>query len=530
MSDALALVLRLNLALAAAVGLVFLLRRPVRAAFGARIAYGLWAMVPLALAAMLIPSRVVTLTAPTMALHPATWPTAAPAVAAQPAPAVFAPNPMLLAAFLWLGGSLFFLARLVWRQAQFDRAVRRGAAGPAVVGVLRPRIVTPDDFAARYTAREQALVLAHEATHIARQDSRINAAVALARCLAWFNPLVHVFAHLLRIDQELACDAQVVARQPRARRAYAEAMLKTQLALKPLPLGCYWPSAGRHPLSQRIALLARPAPRPATRLAGGVAIMLLAGAAGCAAWAARPADVRWAAAPPMSAGAGSPPVARPAPSPPQDAPARPLATAAPAASVGSAAWEAMPVETPPSGPQLTPVSTPVDDGAPPEGCGLTGDRATRRLSPGDFGPSRRVRSAARYSSVEPGTAVRVYATMTSPDGVPMITDLTAFGSQSWYRVGCIKSSPSRYKLFTSVVQHGDRLTVTALLNGMGGERDGSGQVELASGQSGIITLPNGREVKVTAIARPETTDEIQRNATSEPWGRFVSVSRIPFQG
>ena len=49
-----------------------------------------------------------------------------------------------------------------------------------MVGVLRPRIVTPSDFTRRYTEREQLVVLAHERTHIVRQDPRINAMVALA--------------------------------------------------------------------------------------------------------------------------------------------------------------------------------------------------------------------------------------------------------------------------------------------------------------------------------------------------------------
>ena len=40
---------------------MLLLRAPVRRLFGAMIAYGLWGLVPLAVAAMLIPARVVVL-------------------------------------------------------------------------------------------------------------------------------------------------------------------------------------------------------------------------------------------------------------------------------------------------------------------------------------------------------------------------------------------------------------------------------------------------------------------------------------
>mgnify|MGYP000087070976 CR=1 FL=1 len=61
--------------------------------------------------------------------------------------------------------------------------MRAGRAGPAVVGVLKPRIVTPDDFTGLYTPREQLVVLAHERTHIARHDARANAAVANERAV-----------------------------------------------------------------------------------------------------------------------------------------------------------------------------------------------------------------------------------------------------------------------------------------------------------------------------------------------------------
>lgn len=107
-----------------------------------------------------------------------------------------------------------------------------------MIGVLRPRVILPADFAELYTPREQLVVLAHEQTHIARHDSRINAVVAVARCVNWFNPAAHLLAHYLRIDQEFACDAQVVTAHPTARRSYAQAMLKAQIAARPLPMGC----------------------------------------------------------------------------------------------------------------------------------------------------------------------------------------------------------------------------------------------------------------------------------------------------
>jgi hypothetical protein len=181
---------------------------------------------------------------------------------------------------------------LTLKQLEFMRAVRRGVAGPAVVGFVRPRIVTPADFERRFTTREQAVVLAHERAHIRRQDARANALVATARCLCWFNPFIHVAAFLMRIDQELACDATVVARHPKARRPYAEAMLKAEFADRPLPLGCFWPAGTEHPLTERIAMLKLNRPSPLNRLAGGAALVVLCGGSGLAAWASQPTEVR----------------------------------------------------------------------------------------------------------------------------------------------------------------------------------------------------------------------------------------------
>jgi len=507
MSDALAALLRVNLAAAVAVALAMVLRRPVRRLFGPRVAYGLWLLVPLFAAAMLTPARVVTVWRPVVAVA------SAPSMRGS-AP----PDAPMLALAVWLAGAAAALGWLAWRQAQFARAVRAGRAGPAVVGVLRPRIVIPDDFTSRYTPREQTVVLAHERTHIAHQDSRINGLVALARCAGWFNPATYLMASALRVDQELACDADVVAAHPAARRSYAEAMLKTQLAGRPLPLGCYWPAPAAHPLTERIALLSRTPPGPAGSRLGAALVLAVALVGAFAVWAARPPQIvlavqpapaspRTPAARPAAAHAAAPaPVARLRP-PPRPAPAAPDPVAA------------TPVDLPPA----------AEDPAPAVLTDATDDPAqrpeARRLLPaGAFGPPfgpARVRALANWSSVEPGLAVRVLATMTDPDGIPLTTDLTAFGSQSSYRVGYIERNASRYKLFTSVVQRGDRLHVMAALNRSFGPFV-SGAVDLAPGETGTIRLPNGLEVTVTPTVRAETAEEAAEGAGR----RRVAVFRV----
>jgi beta-lactamase regulating signal transducer with metallopeptidase domain len=58
MSAFLLLLIKLNLAMGAAIILVSLLRRPLRLLFGAPIAYAIWFLVPIASIASLLPPRV----------------------------------------------------------------------------------------------------------------------------------------------------------------------------------------------------------------------------------------------------------------------------------------------------------------------------------------------------------------------------------------------------------------------------------------------------------------------------------------
>lgn len=491
MTEALAVLLRVNLALAVAVAGVMLLRLPVRRLFGARIVYGLWVLPPLAALAMLVPARVVTVRLAAMAME-----TTEAALAPAAAPIAPSFDIQSLLAGLWLAGALACLAWQTWRQLQFARAARVGRAGPAVVGLLRPRVVTPADFAQRYTPAEREVVLAHERVHLERGDPWVNAALALLTCLSWFNPAAHVMSRWLKIDQELACDARVVAAHPKARKAYAQAMLKTQLAARPLPLGCHWSS---HPLAERVRLLTRPAPSRERRLVGaGLTVVLgLAGAAG--AWATRPAQVAVTYEAPPVAAARPNAVERVSYAPPRPhAPSSPRQPSKPDASTSRV--EAAPVAAT-IAEQTAPAVAP-----PPE----------QIEPPTEFRRIRIIRAVADRSLVQPGSAVRVVARGMAPDGVSLWSDFTAFGSQRLYRKGAYERGGSRYSVFTSVVQEGERLRVTVSL-GRAFRPELTGSIDLAPNQTGVLRLPTGQSMVVTATVRPETPEEVEegRRMTTE---------------
>jgi TonB family protein len=275
--------LEANLAAGAAVLLVLLLRHPLRARCGAAAAYGLWLLPPVAALGSLIPARVATV-APTAEIGD---PVAAAAgvVLGAPAPAALTFDVASILVILWLAGAAAFAALAVYRSW---RLASDPAAGPALVGVIRPRLVLPADFATRFDAAERRLILAHEAIHSAGRHPAINGLVEAARCLNWFNPLIHVAAFYARVDQELACDAAVVARHPAERRTYAEALLKSQLSPAFLPLGCQWPGRTKPLLTERIEMLARPRASRARQVAAAAAIAMASAGAAYGAWAAQP--------------------------------------------------------------------------------------------------------------------------------------------------------------------------------------------------------------------------------------------------
>jgi bla regulator protein blaR1 len=261
------------------------LRIPLRYVAGAQAAYWLWLMVPASTIAALLPPPARLLGIP-KAVEPGELSHAVTgavvALTGTSAPMRYA---ALLAA-LWVAGAAIMIVLAAYRQRAFVRSLgsltslpdgtyrSTSVMEPMVVGMFRPRVILPADFEARYTREERALVLAHERAHVRRGDSLTSAIATGWLCLFWFNPLMYWAIGRLRLDQELACDALALATTGAARRRYADALLKAQLAadsFRAVPAGCHW--IARHPLKERVAVLKRPLPSTARR-ASGIALAL----------------------------------------------------------------------------------------------------------------------------------------------------------------------------------------------------------------------------------------------------------------
>jgi len=288
-----------TLAVSAALLIVAALRLPWRRAFGIEHACRLWWLPLLALIASQLPHAAMQTV---IVRVPVMLSAAAPIYTAPVAVNASVDWPVVIA-IAWAAGIVLVLLFAAWRQARFLRGMRDAqqmeldapggiaeilrardaATGPALVGAWRPRLVLPCDFEQRYDAHERALILAHEAMHARRRDGLIGAVATLLHALFWFHPLAWWALPRLRRDQELACDAAVLRERPRARRSYANAMLKAQFAGAVLPAGSFWPG---HPIRERILMLKSPSPDSTRRIAGRVAVSSLAVVISAVAYAA----------------------------------------------------------------------------------------------------------------------------------------------------------------------------------------------------------------------------------------------------
>lgn len=99
-------------------------------------------------------------------------------------------------------------------------------ASPLVVGFMRPVLLWPRDLQDRLNEDGLQAVLLHELAHLRRRDHWVRWLEMAAACVWWWNPLFRLARRRIRQYAELACDAWVLAVLPKARRAYAEALLQ----------------------------------------------------------------------------------------------------------------------------------------------------------------------------------------------------------------------------------------------------------------------------------------------------------------
>ena len=274
------------------IAFVLLVRRPVGRWLGAPAAYALWALpvARLVLPPIVLPAWLAPSAAPAAASD-ATLPLG-DASAANFAP-LDTPVPVVESGMLdtlgaidwatpllalWFVGTVLFLVRRYSLYFEMRRELLAGSRpvgeagrvrlvetaasdGPVAFGVLDKVIALPIGFMASQDRAARDLALAHELAHHRGHDLLSNMLVQPLFAIHWFNPLAALGWKALRRDQEAACDARVMAHQPREQRAAYAAVIAgfaTQSKCAPrlalaAPMAC--PVLGDRSIVQRLRSL-----------------------------------------------------------------------------------------------------------------------------------------------------------------------------------------------------------------------------------------------------------------------------------
>lgn len=201
-----------------------------------------------------------------------------------------------LALGVWLMGALWVFAAALYRQRRFELELRKrplataallralvaslcqkagvrkqvrivlmpASSTPAVVGIMQPSILLPEDWETRFDERSLRHVLLHELLHVKQHDLAWNWAATAVQALHWFNPLVWFVVSRFQADRELRCDAGALALlSPTERLDYGHTLLRIQESFfAPPAMAGLAPCVRNHPtLRQRIHMIAHPTAR-----------------------------------------------------------------------------------------------------------------------------------------------------------------------------------------------------------------------------------------------------------------------------
>ncbi len=177
------------------------------------------------------------------------------------------------AALLALSILLLYLHSL--RKARASTPLPNGAyvckniASPCLCGILRPRILLPEDVSETLLP----YILLHEQMHMRRHDNLWNLLALAAAAIHWMNPAAWVLVVLLRRDLEISCDEWALrSLNQEQRRSYALsliAMAESPCGRSPLVCGF-----AQNPLEERIRNIMKNRKKSAFALSVATAMIL----------------------------------------------------------------------------------------------------------------------------------------------------------------------------------------------------------------------------------------------------------------
>ena len=149
---------------------------------------------------------------------------------------------------------------LIGTKASVDVIATDRLGSPALFGLLRPRLLLPLRTLTEANPSELRYIFLHELAHLKRRDILVGYIASVLHILHWFNPLVALAMHQMRIDREPACDAMALSRlRPEETTAYGRTIvqqIERLLAAPRCPFLLGLSSSGVR-TKQRIAMIAR---------------------------------------------------------------------------------------------------------------------------------------------------------------------------------------------------------------------------------------------------------------------------------
>ncbi|MBT5704751.1 MAG: M56 family metallopeptidase, partial [Verrucomicrobia bacterium] len=100
---------------------------------------------------------------------------------------------------------------------------------PAVFGIIKPRILLPEQLVKQLSRTELKHILLHELCHVRRGDALIGLLASLVATVHWFNPLVWFANRQFSLVRELLCDRSVLRAlkgAPESEQSYGETLLR----------------------------------------------------------------------------------------------------------------------------------------------------------------------------------------------------------------------------------------------------------------------------------------------------------------
>ncbi|WP_291636769.1 M56 family metallopeptidase [Clostridium sp.] len=97
---------------------------------------------------------------------------------------------------------------------------------PGLLGIFHPKIIISPEIIKKLSSGELRYIFLHELSHLKRRDLLVNAMVLTIQVIYWFNPLTWYALSQMKLDCEMACDAEALGTlKPEEQKKYGQTII-----------------------------------------------------------------------------------------------------------------------------------------------------------------------------------------------------------------------------------------------------------------------------------------------------------------